>query len=294
MYLKGRAWLEEKVKVLEIGRDYIPKTYIIAEGQWRGEQPPADEEAPNLPWFVKEADRNWGTSIHVCSRPSECLGLIKPDALYVVQQHVQDPILTDDGRKVHIKFYIFLMCDEDGVTWDLYTFKDGYLSVSPNKWSPDDLSKETQVTIIRSERIGDWNEWKEAYPKCKSAVAAVIGKAVKDGKLEGRPGKKQFEILSSDFLLDTHGRAWLFEFNMSPVLKDPQDSPTVNDADMIRGALSIVAPWDKGDQGLWDYAGSFEGVPPTLAQSKVEAQQASTAATSGAPTATAEDATAAA
>merc|ERR1719454_1476914 len=32
MYLKGRAWLEEKTKVLEIGRDRIPKTYIIFKG----------------------------------------------------------------------------------------------------------------------------------------------------------------------------------------------------------------------------------------------------------------------
>ena len=54
---------------------------------------------------------------------------------------------------------------EDGVRWHLYTFQagtggtgielhlnpifssvqDGYLSISPNKWSPTDLSKDTQA-----------------------------------------------------------------------------------------------------------------------------------------------------
>merc|ERR1712129_78012 len=94
--------------------------------------------------------------------------------------------------------------------------------------------------------------------------AKVIERAVAQGKLEGRAGKKQFEIFSADFIVDTHGGVWLFEFNMSPVLKDPKDAPNVNDADMIRGALSIVAPWEGGSPGLWDFAGEFVGslVPP--------------------------------
>merc|ERR1712224_768349 len=129
-------------------------------GEWKdGRAPPPDEEGPALPWFVKEADRNWGTSVHVCGRPSECLGLAKADAVYVVQQHVANPLLTDDGHKVHIKFYVLLLGLEDGRRWNLYTYQDGYLSISPNPWSPLDLSKETQVTIIRSERIRDWRHW---------------------------------------------------------------------------------------------------------------------------------------
>merc|ERR1711874_553078 len=86
---------------------------------------------------------------------------------------------------------------------------------------------------------------------------------VAQGKLEGRPGKRQFEILSADFIVDTHGYVWLLEFNMSPVLKDPQDSPTVNDSDMITAALSIVVPQgDIVDTGKGDFAGEFVGVPP--------------------------------
>jgi len=272
MYLKGRAWLEEKTKVLELGPGLIPETFIIEKGQWKGAGPPADDQVDNLPWFVKEADRNWGTSVHVCSKPSSCLGLAKPDSVYVVQQHIRDPLLTEDGRKCHIKFYVLLVCMEDGVRWHLYTFKDGYLSISPNPWNPEDISKETQVTIIRSERIGDWKVWPDVYPKCKAAVAKVMNCAVTSGKLEGRLGKRQFEILSADFIVNTSGDVWLFEFNMSPVLKDPQDAPKVNDADMIRGALSIVVPWEGGSPDLWDFAGEFLGHPP---QPKAASQPAS-------------------
>jgi len=262
MYLKGRAWLEEKTKVLQLGGALIPQTYIIENGAWKGDAPPADDQVSNMPWFVKEADRNWGTSVHCCARPSQCMSLAKLDATYVVQQHVKDPLLMDDGRKVHIKFYVLLLGFEDGMRWNLYTFKDGYLSISPNKWTPEDLSKDTQVTIIRSERIGDWPAWPDAYPKCKAATAKVIEKAVSEGKLEGRLGKLQFEIFSADFMVDTRGDVWLFEFNMSPVLKDPKDAPKVNDADMVRGALSIVSPWEGGDPGRWDFAGEFFGAAP--------------------------------
>eukprot|EP00933_Yihiella_yeosuensis_P073600 TRINITY_DN8230_c7_g1_i1.p1 TRINITY_DN8230_c7_g1~~TRINITY_DN8230_c7_g1_i1.p1 ORF type:complete len:561 (-),score=143.52 TRINITY_DN8230_c7_g1_i1:204-1886(-) len=262
MYLKGRAWLEEKTKVLELAPGLIPETFIIANGQWKGPLPPADEEVSNLPWFCKEADRNWGTSVHCVAKPSHCLQMAKPDAVYVVQQHIKDPLLMDDGRKCHIKFYVLLVGYEDGQRWKLYTFKDGYLSISPNKWTPEDLSKDTQVTIIRSERITHWKPWPDVYPKCKDAVGKVIDRAISQGKLEGRLGKTQFEIFSADFIVNTDGDVWLFEFNMSPVLKDPKDAPKVNDADMVRGALYIVSPYEGGSPGLWDFAGEFVGAPP--------------------------------
>lgn len=263
MYLKGRAWLEEKTKVLELAGNLIPETFIIDKGVWKdGKEPPADHEVSNLPWFVKEADRNWGTSVHVCSKPSECMALAKSDSVYVVQQHIADPLCMPDGRKCHIKFYVLLVGLEDGIRWHLYTFKDGYLSISPNVWSPTDISKETQVTIIRSERINEWEAWEASYPKCKEAVGKVMKNAVESGKLEGRLAKKQFEILSADFIVNTNGDVWLFEFNMSPVLKDPQDAPKVNDGDMIRGALHIVDPVEGGSPGLWDFVDEYKGEKP--------------------------------
>lgn len=266
MYIKGRIWLEDKTKMWHLVPDLMPDTYVIEDLKWKdGREPPPDDECDELPWFVKEADRNWGTSISVCHKASQCMSLAKPGALYVVQQHIKDPLCMDDGRKCHIKFYVLLCCMEDAVTWNLYTFKDGYLSISPNKWSPDDLAKETQVTIIRTERIASWSPWPRVYPKCKAGVAEVIRRGVGNGKLEGRPGKRQFEILSADFIVDKNDNVWLFEFNMSPVLKDPQDSPLVHDSDMITAALEIVVPRENGTgPGNWDFAGEFIGQPPVF------------------------------
>eukprot|EP00929_Paragymnodinium_shiwhaense_P066907 TRINITY_DN33618_c0_g1_i1.p1 TRINITY_DN33618_c0_g1~~TRINITY_DN33618_c0_g1_i1.p1 ORF type:complete len:652 (-),score=151.66 TRINITY_DN33618_c0_g1_i1:417-2372(-) len=265
MYIKGRVWLEDKTKMWQLVPELMPETYVIEDMKWRDGREPVDVHGEVLPWFVKEADRNWGTSVVCCAKASECMELAKPGCTYVVQPHIKDPVLMEDGRKCHIKFYVLLIGMQDGKTWHLYTLKDGYLSISPNKWSPSDLSKETQVTIIRTERIGSWRHWAEAYPKCKAGVAEVVKRSVEQGKLEGRINKRQFEILSADFIVDTNGKVWLFEFNMSPVLKDPKDSPEVHDGDMIMEALDIVVPprHETGHQnGLWDFAGEFVGQAP--------------------------------
>merc|ERR1719364_241880 len=45
MYLKGRAWLEEKTKVIDIAGSYMPETFIIEGGAWKdGKAPPPDGE----------------------------------------------------------------------------------------------------------------------------------------------------------------------------------------------------------------------------------------------------------
>merc|ERR1719487_161197 len=68
--------------------------------------------------------------------------------------------------------------------------------------------------------------------------------------------------MSSDFIVDKNMNVWLFEFNMSPVLKDAKDSPLVHDADMIEGGLNLVIPWETGDGGNWDFALTVCGPPP--------------------------------
>merc|ERR1712019_329591 len=101
----------------------MPETYVIEDCKWRAGRAPVDSDSSNLPWFVKETDRNWGTSVQVCAKASQCMDLAKPGAAYVVQQHIKDPLLMDDGRKRHIKFYVLLICMENGRTWNLYTHK---------------------------------------------------------------------------------------------------------------------------------------------------------------------------
>lgn len=261
MHIKGRIWLEDKRKLYEFVPDLMPYTYVIENMQWIGETPPPQTaDVPLMPWFVKETDRNWGTSVVCCQRPEECMSLAKPQATYVVQRHIEKPLLYFGGEKCHIKFYNMLYGLEDGQTWQLYCYKDGYLCVSPKVWSPTDLSKECQVTIIRTKRINDWPHWKDVYPKCKESMKTVITRAVEQGKLEGRV-KRQFEIISADFMVSDDGQVWLLEFNTGPVLKDPEDSPDVHDAGMILGALQIVEPWEHGDIDQWDFVVECKGAP---------------------------------
>jgi len=262
MHLKGRIWLEDKRKLYEFVPDLMPPTYIIVNQSWVGEPPPLEPPgAEPMPWFVKETDRNWGTSVVCCSGPSECIGLTRANAVYVVQKHIPRPLLYTNGEKCHIKFYNLLVGHADGVSWSLYTYKDGYLSISPKAWSGTDLSKETQVTIIRTKRINDWHAWEEVYPKCKAGVGEVIKRAAEQGKLEGR-NKVQFEIFSADFIVDLDMGVYLLEFNMGPVLKDAEDSPDVHDAGMVNGAMHIVEPWEGGDIDKWDFVFEVKGKPP--------------------------------
>lgn len=263
MHIKGRIWLEDKRKLYEFVPDLMPLTFVIQDQQWIGDPPPPEPPgAPPMPWFVKETDRNWGTSVVCCARPEDCMSFAKPESTYVVQRHIPDPLLYTNGEKCHIKFYILLVGMDDGVSWRLYTYKDGYLSISTKAWSATDLSKETQVTIIRTKRINDWPVWPRVYSKCKEGVRQVIERAAAQGKLEGR-NKLQFEIISADYIVTNAEDVYLLEFNTGPVLKDPDDSPEVHDANMVTGALHIVEPWEGGDPDLWDFVFECKGLPPT-------------------------------
>ena len=282
MYLSGREWLDEKDKVIDLAGKYMPDTFCLKEdGTWLDEKiPPTDdhEGATDAPWFVKEADKNLGgDAIRICHKPSEIMSFVKPDQRYVVQQHIRHPLLTDDGKKAHLKFYVLLVCEEDGISWTLYTYRGALLSISPNPWSPQDLSQDTQVTIHRhhvppQETEGWKQHWESTYKKSQDATAEIIGKAISQGRLKGRQGKKQFEVFSADWMPDQFGNIWMFEFNMSPAVcqaefDDPgkrdarRDALMRHDVDMLREALSIVLPWEGCTTlGAWDLTATFKGV----------------------------------
>jgi nicotinamidase-related amidase len=274
MYLYGREFLDEKDKVIELAGRFMPRTYRIDESQWvGGESPPLDDDdgAQDAPWFIKIADQNLGgAAIDIVKKPSEIMNHVNKNQRYVVQQHVIDPLLTDDGRKCHVKLYVLLTCQEDGVTWNLYTYNASLLSISPNPWSAEDLSKETQITIHRhhippGETIGWKHHWDGVYKKCQAGTAEVIEKAISSGKLKGRP-QMQFEVFSVDWMPDTHGNIWMFEFNMSPAVwaRNEDFDGLVDDGDerrsslmkhdelMLKEALSVVIPDGQGP-GQWEH-----------------------------------------
>mmetsp|Transcript_35002 Transcript_35002/g.74668 ORF Transcript_35002/g.74668 Transcript_35002/m.74668 type:complete len:576 (-) Transcript_35002:190-1917(-) len=280
MFLRGRENLDEKDKVIDIAGRFMPKTYRIENGAWIEDEPPPADDAPGAlaaPWFVKESDKNLGgAAIAIVSKPSDIMRHVDKNQRYVIQQHISDPLLTDDGRKTHVKFYVLLICEDDGITWNLYTYKGSLLSISPNTWSPADLTHETQVTIHRWPEQPDQTEgWKQHWPtmyeKCKRGTAEVIQKAIKGAKLKGRPGKKQFEVFSVDWMADRSFDIFMLEFNMSPAVSQKEfDDPSSRDSRreylmkhdelMLKEALAIAMPWDAGAEeapGQWDFAGTF-------------------------------------
>ena len=284
------------------------------------------------PWFVKEADKNLGgAAIHICAKPSEAAALVAANrattattaaaestnnmagtaanngggggdgknksslgggGAWVVQQHVKDPLLTEDGRKAHLKFYLLLVCAADGVSWTLYTYRGALLCISPNRWSAEDLSHDTQITIHRhpqppGETVAWARHWDAAYATSKAQSLEVLKRAVAtEGMLRGRKGKRQFEVFSADWMPDAQGNCWLFEFNLSPAVckrdaaYDAQHqhqhqhkrttTTTTGDARrewlmrhderMLEEALDVVLPWEGGAApGEWDLAGEFKG-----------------------------------
>lgn len=247
MFLKGREWLDEKEKLITLRYDntilQIPPTFVIRQGQWVDAAPPTSSAASEICWFLKEVIKNGGRAVQVCPSAEDALALAEARNNYVVQAHIPSPLLTDNGRKCHVKFYSLVTSDHTN-GWNLYTYKDGFLSVSPNLWSAGDLSAETQITVKRNVRLQfspdsennqegavsaapmeNWTaagSWPILYGRCRDAVRSMVRVAIDEGKLINRPpGRSQFEIFSADFMLDTEGSVWLIEFNFTPVLFDP-------------------------------------------------------------------------
>jgi nicotinamidase-related amidase len=282
MFLKGREWLDEKEKILTLVPHLMPATYRIERGMWVGQAPKDDD--PSGPWFVKECDKNGGRAVQVCVSPNDCLKVVNVNSSYVVQAHVPKPLLTDDGRKCHIKFYSLLQCDGNRGAWQLHSYPHAFLSTSPNPWSAQDMSAETQITIKRHHRlIKDqpcevWSRWPTVYPQCQENVKVVVETAISKNLLQPRPGKPQFEIFSSDFMIGTSGKAWLIECNFGPVLFDPlagQELTTaglkeyqrlydlqgneaiINDRPMIADTIQMVFGTNKRETA-WDLIAELE------------------------------------
>ena len=294
MYLKGREWLDEKEKIVTLVPHLLPATYRIERGMWVGEAPnddDDDDDDPSGPWFVKECDKNGGRAVQVCVSPSDCLNVVNVNSSYVVQAHIPNPLLTDDGRKCHIKFYSLLQCDGNGGAWQLHSYPHAFLSTSPNPWSAHDISAETQITIQRHQRLikdqpcEGWSGWPAAYSKCQTNVKTVVETAISKNLLQPRPGKPQFEIFSSDFMMNTSGKAWLIECNFGPVMFDPlagQELTTaglkeyqrlydlqgnkaiINDRPMIADTIRIMFGTNetKKQETAWDLIATLESKTP--------------------------------
>lgn len=292
MFLKGRDCLDDKGKLIKLAKDYLPETYVMQGG--------TECEGIHLqssgPWFVKETNKNGGRAITVCKNGLESIALASnPNETYVIQRHVPNSSLLKDGRKWHLKVYNLLICDEEGCHWTLRCHNEPFLCAASEPWSADDLSPEVQITIRRTKRVkpdvvieefADSIDNKRMFQQCTNIVASVVERAIESNGLQGRPGKKQFEVFSSDFIFDTEFKAHLIEFNFSPTLFDPLanqelttvclkaymkdfelhgDDAAINDHAMIKDVISMVfypkqtfAKKEETDSiGGWEFIKSF-------------------------------------
>ena len=309
MFVKGREWLDEKDKLyslsLEIAAMMPPNYVLLRNHQWKDANPSTNDSSG--PWFLKECNKNGGTAVQVFATIKDCLELASRDSMYVLQPHIANPLLTHDGRKCHVKVYNLLVNnhknngddDQDNTVsniWKLYTYPEAFLSTSPNPWSCQDVSVDTQITTKRHERLvvgqasDTWSGWTpEIYQRFQSQMATVVQVALAERKLQSRRNhnqpQRQFELFSADFLLDTDLKSWLIECNFGPVLFDPmletkqplttpglleyqrlfnesdnKKAVAVNDHAMISDTVQLVFFHDvdnKNKNNQWDLAGTW-------------------------------------
>lgn len=284
--------MDDKGKLINVAQEFLPETYVMKSGENIDLQ-----SKQSGPWFVKETNKNGGRAITVCKDSTEAIALANNDnETCVIQRHVDNPSLLNDGRKWHLKVYNLLVCDEEGSSWTLRCHNEPFLCVAEAPWSIDDLSPEAQITIRRTKRVKHDVPLEElnadnrlVFQKCTDIVSTVVQRAIESNELQGRPGKKQFEVFSADFIFDSDFKAHLIEFNFSPVLFDPLakqelttkglkaymrdfelngDAAAINDHAMIKDVVSMVfypkqtfAKKEMQDAiGGWEYIKSFNSI----------------------------------
>ena len=301
MYLKGRENWDEKDKLVQMAcqandaRLKYPRTYFIKD-QVRSDSTPDKEDVSEAAvWFLKETNKNGGKAVSIYSSLQDCVEAAESAQTYVVQRHISNPLLTVDGYKCHVKFYSMLVCDSDGISWNLFTYRDSFLAVADQPWDPASTNEEIQITTLRHYRLREdsseiLDRWpvKDFYTPCRKGVEEWMGMAIESGKLQGRKGQRSFEIFSADFMFveDDIDHPFLIEFNGGPVLFDAtlreqilvtrglkryhklyqfygEEAP-VNDHAMIRDGIKIALSLDLNQpfatEGRWDRVGTFQGI----------------------------------
>eukprot|EP00956_Cyclotella_meneghiniana_P014239 scaffold21256_cov40-Cyclotella_meneghiniana.AAC.6 len=162
MFLKGRDCLDDKGKLMNLAKDFLPETYVIKGGgnNTNNSHDIIDKiqrtESSSGPWFVKETNKNGGRAVTVCQTAEDAMALTcNPKETYVIQRHVTNPSLCNDngGTKWHLKVYNLLANDADGNHWTLHCHNEPFLCIASKPWSMNDLSTEAQITIRRTKRM---------------------------------------------------------------------------------------------------------------------------------------------
>ena len=230
MFIKGREFLDDKVKLLQNAEEFMPQTCVVDGDCVRN--PCRDE--PSGPWFVKASDKNGGKAVMIAADIDESprLAASQSGGVFAIQRHIPNPHLID-GRKWHLKMYLLLTSndavgEEEGHEWCLYAHEDAFLCRSSKPWSAESTDYEVQVTTRRTDRISSKRSgvlcsssvYDKIMAECHNTVNIVVQRAIDGGNLQGRGNQKQFEIFSCDFIFSNNddgniGKAYLIEVRYS-------------------------------------------------------------------------------
>lgn len=245
---KGNQYISNKDLLAEIATehcpDLIPPTFIIRKGAWvEGFSPVGDSRVADyagLPWFLKETRSDYATGITIAAHPEACLQEANAESSYVVQPHVKQPMLVENGCKFHLRQYFALHSPAGSKCLQLYVYLEGWLAIAQEKWScstaSKDESRKTQISRDRSQAWTRWPKYKESWLALSQCTARFVGAAM--ARLEV-PAKNAFELFGADYMLDENMRPFLLEINAGPVVK-PTELP------MLRGLLQVTMPQGRG------------------------------------------------
>jgi len=302
-FLSGREWLDEKDKLHELVPELMPPTFhSLDEAQKYSDTILDSTGSRPFIWFLKKVNQNGGRAVEVRHD-------LPPQALESdeqLQAHVPRPLLfpkpsLSDGKerphKCHVKTYQWIGCTRDPVTdaisWQLYIHDLYYLATADKPFDPNDLTDQVQITTMRTHRLYNNHPWRIQWgleEKIRERIETVLRRAIEGGKLQCNlpsteengttKGKYalQFEVNSSDWMLDEDGNMFLIECNGIPVLyvpeikqclitrglnlydglyrKDPKGA-CVDDTDLVREAIGLALTGKLPKKTLWKHIASF-------------------------------------
>lgn len=183
----------------------------------------------------------------------------------IVQEFNANPMLTNSGKKMDFRYYLFLK-SLDGQPMQYYYYKHGYARVAAKKWSTNlDIgyqilnSKKSQSTRIATQELWekhmthvDVTNVEHNIHALLRTVACSIKKQLgcKSAKFPYKCGEKRFQLVGVDLGLDDSGKALLFEFGFDPSLKrrsgPASQSINQNDNKMYGDIFSILTGHSTG------------------------------------------------
>ena len=158
--IQAAMWCYDRLMLVDLAPDLCPPSYKIKAGELvdaTAVEFEASREA--CMWFLKENGRNCGQGIDIFRTAAEALALAEAREVeaqdgreYVLQPHVQRPLLYEGVHKFHIRVYALIVVSPMLRYPRCFGYSAAYMHVSPLAWDPLHLGKDVQSVHGRSDR----------------------------------------------------------------------------------------------------------------------------------------------